>query len=75
MIYEYCRVSTKHQCITCRVAIIQAIYPIATIIKAVYTGSTQARPLQDKLKKQIQLEDINVYGGREKQKQTAPRDI
>lgn len=45
MIYEYCRVSTKHQCITCRVAIIQAIYPIATIIKAVYTGSTQARPL------------------------------
>ena len=61
MIYGYCRVSTKHQRITRQITNIQAIYPTATIIKEFYTGTTQNRPLWDKLMKQIQSGDTIIF--------------
>lgn len=61
MIYGYCRVSTKHQRITRQVTNITDIYPEATIIKEFYTGTTQNRPLWDKLMKQIKVGDTIVF--------------
>lgn len=61
MIYGYCRVSTKHQRITRQVTNIKELYPAATIIKEFYTGTTQNRPLWDKLVKQIQSGDTIVF--------------
>ena len=49
MIYGYCRVSTTHQRITRQVTNITELYPEATLIKEYYTGTTQSRPLWDKL--------------------------
>ncbi len=61
MIYGYCRVSTKHQRITRQITNIQEIYPSATIIKEFFTGTTQNRPLWDKLMKQIHPGDTIVF--------------
>lgn len=61
MIYGYCRVSTKHQRITRQITNIQEVYPSATIIKEFYTGTTQNRPLWDKLMKQILPDDTIVF--------------
>lgn len=61
MIYGYCRVSTKHQRITRQVTNIRELYPEATIIKEFYTGTTQNRPLWDKLMKQICSGDTIVF--------------
>lgn len=61
MIYGYCRVSTKHQRITRQVTNITDIYPEATIIKEFYTGTTQNRPLWDKLMKQLVAGDTIVF--------------
>ena len=61
MIYGYCRVSTKHQRITRQITNIQEIYPSATIIKEFFTGTTQNRPLWDKLMKQIKPDDTIVF--------------
>ena len=61
MIYGYCRVSTKHQRITRQITNIQEVYPSATIIKEFYTGTTQSRPLWDKLMKQIHPGDTIVF--------------
>ena len=61
MIYGYCRVSTKHQRITRQVTNIKEVYPTATIIKEFYTGTTQNRPLWDKLMKQIRLGDTIIF--------------
>ena len=61
MIYGYCRVSTKHQRITRQVTNIRELYPTATIIKEFYTGTTQSRPLWDKLMKQVQAGDTIVF--------------
>ncbi len=57
MIYGYCRVSTKHQKITRQVTNIKELYPEATFIKEFYTGTTQNRPLWDKLIKQLNKGD------------------
>ena len=61
MIYGYCRVSTKHQRITRQVTNIIEVYPAATIIKEFYTGTTQNRPLWDKLMKQLQRGDTIIF--------------
>ena len=61
MIYGYCRVSTKHQKITRQVTNIKELYSDATMIKEFYTGTTQNRPLWDKLMKQIQAGDTIVF--------------
>lgn len=61
MVYGYCRVSTKHQRITRQVTNITELYPAATIIKEFYTGTTQNRPLWDKLMKQIKQGDTIVF--------------
>lgn len=61
MIYGYCRVSTKHQRITRQVTNINEVYPTATIIKEFYTGTTQNRPLWDKLVKQIRPGDTIIF--------------
>ena len=61
MIYGYCRVSTKHQKITRQVTNIKELYSNATIIKEFYTGTTQNRPLWDKLMKQIRSGDTIVF--------------
>lgn len=61
MIYGYCRVSTTHQRITRQVTNITELYPEATLIKEYYTGTTQNRPLWDKLMKQIRTGDTIVF--------------
>ena len=61
MIYGYCRVSTKHQRITRQVTNIKELYPEATIVKEFFTGTTQNRPLWDKLVKQILPGDTIVF--------------
>ena len=61
MIYGYCRVSTKHQKIIRQVTNIKELYPEANLIKEFYTGTTQNRPLWDKLIKQIQSGDTIVF--------------
>lgn len=61
MIYGYCRVSTKHQRITRQVTNITQAYPKATIIREFYTGTTQNRPLWDKLIKQLKAGDTIVF--------------
>ncbi len=61
MIYGYCRVSTKHQKITRQVTNIKELYPEATFIKEFYTGTTQNRPLWDKLVKQLHKGDTIVF--------------
>ena len=61
IIYGYCRVSTKHQRITRQVTNITELYPEATLIKEFYTGTTQNRPLWDKLMKQIRSGDTIVF--------------
>ena len=61
MIYGYCRVSTNHQRITRQITNIKELYPSATFIKEFYTGTTQNRPLWDKLMKQIEKGDTIVF--------------
>ncbi len=61
MTYGYCRVSTKHQKITRQVTNIKELYPEATFIKEFYTGTTQNRPLWDKLVKQLHKGDTIVF--------------
>lgn len=61
MIYGYCRVSTTHQRITRQVTNITELYPEATLIKEYYTGTTQSRPLWDKLMKQLNPGDSIVF--------------
>ena len=61
MIYGYCRVSTKHQRITRQVTNITELYPDVTLVKEFYTGTTQNRPLWDKLMKQLNTGDTIVF--------------
>ena len=61
MIYGYCRVSTTHQRITRQITNIKELYPSATFIKEFYTGTTQNRPLWDKLIKQIKKGDTIIF--------------
>lgn len=61
MVYGYCRVSTKHQRITRQVTNITELNPEAVIIKEFYTGTTQNRPLWDKLMKKINVGDTIIF--------------
>lgn len=61
MVYGYCRVSTKHQRITRQITNITELYPESTIIREFYTGTTQSRPLWDKLMKQLVAGDTIVF--------------
>ena len=61
MIYGYCRVSTTHQRITRQVNNILEKFPNTHIIKEFYTGTTQSRPLWEKLVSQIRSGDIIVF--------------
>ena len=61
MIYGYCRVSTTRQRITRQITNIKELYPSATLIKEFYTGTTQNRPLWDKLMKQLEKGDTIVF--------------
>ena len=61
MVYGYCRVSTTHQRITRQVSNITELYPTATIIKEFYTGTTQNRPMWDRLIKRIARGDTIVF--------------
>ena len=61
MIFGYCRVSTSHQRITRQITNIKDVEPHANIIKEFYTGTTQKRPLWDKLMKQIKKGDTIIF--------------
>lgn len=61
MIYGYCRVSTKHQRITRQITNITQAYPTATIVKEFFTGTTQNRPVWDRLVKQLCKGDTIVF--------------
>lgn len=61
MIYGYARVSTKHQRITRQVSNILEKYPEAAITKEFYTGTTQSRPLWEKLIKRVEAGDTLVF--------------
>lgn len=61
MIYGYCRVSTSHQRINRQVNNILEKYPLAHIVKEIYTGTTQSRPQWDKLLKVIKQGDIIIF--------------
>lgn len=61
MIYGYCRVSTSHQRITRQITNIREAYKDANLIREFYTGTTQNRPLWDKLVKQVRRGDTIVF--------------
>jgi DNA invertase Pin-like site-specific DNA recombinase len=61
MIYGYCRVSTNHQRIDRQVTNIRESYPSATLLREFYTGTTQDRPLWDKLVNSLQIGDTVVF--------------
>ena len=61
MIYGYCRVSTSHQRITRQITNIRNSYRDVNLIKEFYTGTTQNRPLWDKLVKQVRKGDTIVF--------------
>ncbi len=61
MEYGYCRVSTGRQRITRQITNIKELYPKATLIKEFYTGTTQNRPLWDRLMKQLDKGDTIIF--------------
>ena len=61
MIYGYCRVSTSHQKITRQITNIREMYPKANLIKEFYTGTTQSRPLWEKMVSQLTSGDTVVF--------------
>ena len=61
MIYGYCRVSTSHQKITRQITNIREMYPKANLIKEFYTGTTQSRPLWEKMISQLEHGDTVVF--------------
>ena len=61
MIYGYCRVSTSHQKIVRQVTNIKELYPDANIVREFYTGTTQNRPLWEKMIGQLHSGDTIVF--------------
>ena len=49
MIYGYARVSTPHQKLERQITNILSLYPNAQIFREHFTGTTQSRPVWDKL--------------------------
>ena len=61
MIYGYARVSTPHQKLERQITNILSLYPKAQIFREHFTGTTQSRPVWDKLINQVQKGDIIVF--------------
>ena len=61
IIYGYCRVSTTHQKINRQITNIKEVYPDAIIVKEFFTGTTNNRPMWDKLMKQVVAGDTIVF--------------
>ncbi len=61
MIYGYARVSTPHQKLERQITNIQNIYPKAQILREHFSGTTQSRPVWDKLINQVQKGDTIVF--------------
>ena len=60
-VYGYCRISTKQQSIDRQVRNIKDCYADATIVKEVYSGTTQDRPEWKKLYKKVINGDSIVF--------------
>ena len=61
MIYGYARVSTPHQKLERQITNILSLYPKAQIFREHFTGTTQSRPVWDKLINQVRKGDIIVF--------------
>ena len=61
MIYGYARVSTPHQKLERQITNILSLYPKAQISREHFTGTTQSRPVWDKLINQVQKGDTIVF--------------
>ena len=61
MIYAYCRVSTPHQRLERQITNISSLYPKAQIFREHFTGTTQSRPVWDKLINQVQKGDTIIF--------------
>lgn len=61
MIYAYCRVSTSHQRMARQLTNIKEAYPKAAVFKEFYTGTTQSRPLWERLLTQVRPGDTIVF--------------
>ena len=61
MIYGYARVSTPHQKLDRQITNILNLYPKAYIFREHFTGTTQSRPIWDKLINQAQKGDTIVF--------------
>ena len=61
MIYGYARVSTPHQKLERQITNIQNLYPKVQIFREHFTGTTQSRPVWDKLINQVQKGDTIVF--------------
>ena len=61
MIYGYARVSTPHQKLERQITNILSLYPKAQIFREHFTGTTQSRPIWDKLINQVQKGDTIIF--------------
>ena len=61
MIYGYARVSTPHQKLERQITNILNLYPKAQIFREHFTGTTQSRPIWDKLINLVQACDTIVF--------------
>lgn len=62
MVYGYCRISTPKQNMERQERNIKSVYPDATIVKEVYTGTkVLGREKLDRLLKKVQFGDVIVF--------------
>jgi DNA invertase Pin-like site-specific DNA recombinase len=61
MIYGYARVSTPHQKLERQITNIMSLYPKAQIFREHFTGTTQSRPIWDKLINLVRAGDTIVF--------------
>ena len=61
MIYGYARVSTPHQKLERQITNITNLYPKAQIFREHFTGTTQSRPVWDKIINLVQAGDTIVF--------------
>ena len=61
MIYGYARVSTPHQKLERQITNILSLYPKAQIFREHFTGTTQSRPVWDKLINQVKKGDTIIF--------------
>ncbi|MBO5701438.1 MAG: recombinase family protein [Clostridia bacterium] len=61
MIYGYARVSTPHQKLERQITNILSLYPKAQIFREHFTGTTQSRPVWEKLINLVQAGDTIVF--------------